>query len=685
MSRGASRLGAAALPLWMLLFKAACAETPDLADAGLSTAAPPAPPYVDRVLDEGPQAASSFRDPGAGASSTGMPRGVQIDYGLTSGTFLRPGQQRSLSLQGFVEPDGWGSLSFACTGGQFQGQRAGARCLSRRLDWRALPLSGGWIADVSAGHHTSPANPLATGLSRALTPALALDGVSARWRLDERAEVNASMGAPGRLGYPGFDSLTEPGTRIATAGGRVRLADPAASGSRIEVALQALTTTVAARQPAGSPGLDRSARALWSSIAWERRPMREGAGPHWDPMADPTQMKPGGFRVQANWLHSALQDGRVAHGTWLEAGARAGAWAHAGGLFSFGPGLAWGSGRVADDLQGAYWRGSTQAARWSLGWSTELSRRPQADAAVSTFASAFAQYQVDTRTVTGSTLSLRRGRFPAEGAQWRWDTTTSWGTSSVRVDALRTGASRVVAAGLDQSLAQWSTGAFAASLGWQSQTTPRLADRTVNWGVMVSESPSAATSVDLFLRGTQGPQSRSLSADLVGQWRLSTDWSVFLRYADVRSQSAPAARLESALDSTLIALENTRSTTRFAQLLLRYQARAGTATVPLGGRAGDGAGEITGVVYQDRNGNDQRDPSEPGVAEVTVVLDGRYVTRTDMQGRYAFAPVAAGRHTLMMQLESVPLPWVPSIQTAQTVWVDVRQTRRLDLGLQAIR
>ena len=171
----------------------------------------------------------------------------------------------------------------------------------------------------------------------------------------------------------------------------------------------------------------------------------------------------------------------------------------------------------------------------------------------------------------------------------------------------------------------------------------------------------------------------------MAQWRLGADWTLFLRYADVRTETAGSGRLESALDSALIALENARAASRFAQVLLRFQARGGSAVVPLGGRAGDGAGEITGVVFQDRNGNDRRDASEPGVADVTVVLDGRYVTRTDAQGRYSFAPVAAGRHSLLIQLESVPLPWTPTSQAAQAVWVDVRQTRRLDLGLQAIR
>lgn len=682
MSRRRPLPGAAVQLALLMVFKAAWA---DAVDAPGATTAAALPRYVDRVLDEGPQDPRSLRTTDAGDTSPGWPRGVQIEQAWTRGSFVPAAAQRTLSVQGFVEPTGWGVVSFACAGGRGEGSGAGLGCPSRRLDWRALPLRGGWVANFSAGQHAAPANPLAVGLSRALTPAVALDGVSGQWRLGESAEFNAYLGSPGSTGPAGFESGADPAVRIASAGGKVRFEDPASSGARVDVAVQALTASASPLRLAAPVGADRSVRALWSSIAWERGPGDSGPGLRWDSLADPALMAPGGMRLQASWLHSVRPEGRSADGAWLEAAARVGGWAHAGGLFSFGSGLAWGTGQVVNDLQGAYWRGSTQSARWSLGWSTELSRRPQAGSATATYASAFAQYRIDTRTVAGSTLTWRRGPFPAEGLQWRWDSTTDWGPSSVRLDTLRTVDSRVLSVSADQGVAQWATGALSASLGWQTQTFARSVDRSVNWGVMLTEAPSATTQVDLFLRGTHGHRARSLSADLMAQWRLSADWTLFLRHANVLTETASAARLESALDSALIAIDGTRAASRFAQVLLRFQARGGSAVVPLGGRAGDGAGEIAGVVFQDRNGNDRRDASEAGVADVTLVLDGRYVTRTDAQGRYTFAPVAAGRHSLLIQLESVPLPWTPTVQAAQAVWVDVRQTRRLDLGLQAIR
>ncbi|KAK6022216.1 TonB-dependent receptor [Ostertagia ostertagi] len=240
----------------------------------------------------------------------------------------------------------------------------------------------------------------------------------------------------------------------------------------------------------------------------------------------------------------------------------------------FGSGLAWGTGQVVNDLQGAYWRGSTQSARWSLGWSTELSRRPQAGSATATYASAFAQYRIDTRTVAGSTLTWRRGPFPAEGLQWRWDSTTDWGPSSVRLDTLRTVDSRVLSVSADQGVAQWATGALSASLGWQTQTFARSVDRSVNWGVMLTEAPSATT---------QGQITAAFSATAALR---AEDYSDFGRATAVKLSGryvvSPALALRGTLSTGFRApsLAQQYFATTSTNLINGALVEAGTFTVP---------------------------------------------------------------------------------------------------------
>jgi hypothetical protein len=47
---------------------------------------------------------------------------------------------------------------------------------------------------------------------------------------------------------------------------------------------------------------------------------------------------------------------------------------------------------------------------------------------------------------------------------------------------------------------------------------------------------------------------------------------------------------------------------------------------------------------------------EAGVGGVTIVLNGRFSTRTDAQGFYSFPAVAAGTHQVEMVLDNLPLP-----------------------------
>src|SRR5205823_9267720 len=77
-------------------------------------------------------------------------------------------------------------------------------------------------------------------------------------------------------------------------------------------------------------------------------------------------------------------------------------------------------------------------------------------------------------------------------------------------------------------------------------------------------------------------------------------------------------------------------------LTVRYQVARGAHFVPLGGVPGSGSGRLSGVVYLDANENGRYDAGEPGAANVTIILDGRFSVRSDPNGRFDFPAVAAG-------------------------------------------
>ena len=121
---------------------------------------------------------------------------------------------------------------------------------------------------------------------------------------------------------------------------------------------------------------------------------------------------------------------------------------------------------------------------------------------------------------------------------------------------------------------------------------------------------------------------------------------------------------------------------RNAWIALRYDFQAGSAAVPIGAgaRIGGGGGNIEGVVFLDDNGNGRLDALEARAANVSVLLDGRYATRTDAQGRFEFQFVAPGPHRVTVASDTLPLPWAMPRTGEQRVEVAPRETTRLELG-----
>ena len=88
--------------------------------------------------------------------------------------------------------------------------------------------------------------------------------------------------------------------------------------------------------------------------------------------------------------------------------------------------------------------------------------------------------------------------------------------------------------------------------------------------------------------------------------------------------------------------------------------------------SGAGSGAVQGRVFFDANRDGQQQAGEEGAANVEVLLDGRYRTRTDRDGRFEFPLVTTGRHQLSLTLETVPLPWGAALDAGVSVDVPLR-------------
>jgi len=177
----------------------------------------------------------------------------------------------------------------------------------------------------------------------------------------------------------------------------------------------------------------------------------------------------------------------------------------------------------------------------------------------------------------------------------------------------------------------------------------------------------------------QGHAAPARSADISLNYQLSRCWSLLGDYYENRIGSWTQLVITSPLAPPTPTVMPTLGE-RGVFLTVRYQQARGAHFVPLGGMLGSGSGRLTGVVYLDSNENGRYDAGETGAANVTVILDGRYSVRTDSNGRFEFAAVAAGHHVLTVQSDNLPLPWTLPNSGRTEVDVAIRQSTEVDIG-----
>lgn len=68
---------------------------------------------------------------------------------------------------------------------------------------------------------------------------------------------------------------------------------------------------------------------------------------------------------------------------------------------------------------------------------------------------------------------------------------------------------------------------------------------------------------------------------------------------------------------------------------------------------------VTGLVFNDLNGNGKYDPGDHGVGRVKVILDGKQGKSTDPSGRFRFDDVQTGERWMQMDLRSLPIGYLP--------------------------
>lgn len=636
--------------------------------------------YEDKVLDDGPQPVLAAEERIDTARQTGWPRGVRVDLATSQGRGAQNDTTYGLGVSGYLETPDHGALSLSlnASAGTLSQPGLGLERSTRvglwRIDQRALPLDGGWVANHSLGDLFTPLQPLARGFGRLGLPITPLAGLTAQYQQGDRMQWSVGAGRPGIYSGQSLNGFNAGEGLLGTLGGQGSWRRP---GREDSLGIQAIS----AEGTAGRllPGTRESVQSVW--VGWRQRGL-DGNG----------RVSADSLQWQGNLLASArrgldplnLQAPRAtsqALGGWLESQWQGDLLRHNAGLFHLQPGLYWGNERASADLRGAYWRGDLLARQWqfigNLEWTQRLSERSD-----SMFANGYLTYRLNSRESLGLQMSARTGATAAQSAQLNYSVTSGLGLTQWRAEALQSTDLRVRRLGLDHAFMLGDFSRLSTALGVEQFDRSNEVRRLLTWGLLGSLALGTAR-LDMNLLGSRGDGYGQVSGNLTAAYPLSRTWSVLLQYTASRTQDIlQSVAVSSALSTGTLPAAITPVRLERVSVSLRYEDRAGTSSAPLGGAPGVGAGRLSGTVYFDLDRNGRRDPNESGVPEIAIELDGRYITRTDAQGRYEFPTVVAGPHTVRIITDDVPLPWNPIQVDATPVELRVRSATVVDFPLQ---
>ena len=676
-----SAFGVASLA--MLVTSIASAQMPHAPNLATVTLEPKAP-YVDKVMDS-----SQLPDDGLALkldqyNAAGWPRSWRVDYSLLRQSSSSSSESSALGVTGFIDIPNYGSAS---VNARLNQQRflssqnpAGLTDRSWRLDLRGVPLNDGWLANYSLGTINTTNTSLARSQSRISLPSAQIRGVGGQWYRGDLAEINASTGTTGLVTGPGFGSFETAGSALQTAGVKLKIPSPSAS-SRQDAAVQVIQGNNI------TDGItSQSTRGLAMSYAWE-------GSASWGQTSKPQGMmnadRVGGLRVQANVITSSSSKDGQANGLWADAAWRNESWRNTAGAYRFEPNLRWGAIVLASDLQGFYWRGDRSTRDWQFGASAELSDSvTTGGAGRSAFVSSSGNYRINQRNSIGAALNIRAISNRGASVSLNWLQSDDSGQSQWKGEFARTGLVSTTRLSLDRSWNLDQGTSLSTSLAREHTSGGDDTGKTWIWGVLGSWSPLdySEWSLDAAIRGSNNNNGRqSVNANIGVIWQPQSAWSVALRYAESQGKEPVTPLLASALSTALQPAVLNVPGNRSMQILFTYTGRAGMANAPLGGAPGAGAGNLNGTVFFDANANGRRDASESGVPGVTVIVDRRYVTRTDAQGRYEFVFLAAGAHIVEISSDNIPLPWTPVSRDPVSIGVLVRETVSQDFAVQRDR
>lgn len=606
--------------------------------------------YEDRLIEGGALAPLASEAESVEHDASGLPRTLRLETTLSrteQGQRVR--RESGIAASARIDTLSYGALTLDVV---LRHNPSDAMVTAWQ---RGLAFDGGWRADNGVGMLNTPAIDLARQQYRFYLPTFPMVGLTTEWVRTGGWQAQASAGEPGVYDGQRVAGFTRLGGALVTGGAQFSPAPGWQAG------FQAVHAN---NVPVGTIANDPSARShggsMYAATAWQDA----------------------SHRIQLNLMDSKMGDERHRFSAWFDGEGRSGRYRHNYGLFRFDPGAAWAYSPVNGDVEGGYYRLNYQSQQWIWSAGADSVNSITGRGVSGLYGNGSIRYQVDRSLGVGGGATMRHSGNDGGSAYAFVDRQGDLGTTRLQLETVAVqGGQRGQQLTADQ--------AWATPVGLRLSTSLSIGRLREENGAMVRRASIAAyggidltnaLSIEGDLRFAQergGTHSNGRYANVGVVWRFAPRWSLngFL-YVN-RAESRPFATID-----PLVPLPEVTPVPRDRAIFvtLRFEDHAGTPISPLGGMPGVGAGTIVGVVYLDANDDGRRSAGEQGAANLTVILDGRFSTRTDPDGRFEFPLVAAGPHVIYVMPDNLALPWAIPSEGRRNVAVSTRETARVDIG-----